>query len=54
MRVDNAAGADGYLVDHTASVFLIDPAGRYHAVFTPPLDADAISTDFRAMLGDYR
>lgn len=54
VRVDNADGADGYLVDHTASVFLIDPAGRYHAVFTPPLDADAISTDFRAMLGDYR
>jgi len=53
MRVEQGTGADGYLVDHTASVFLIDPAGRYLAVFTQPLDAEAISTDFRTMLKDY-
>jgi protein SCO1/2 len=53
MQVSNAASPDSYLVDHTASVFLIDPEGRYHAVFTPPLDADAISADVRAMLEDY-
>ena len=47
-------GASGSLVDHTASVFLFDPDGRYHAVFTPPLTADAIAGDFRKMLQGYQ
>jgi protein SCO1/2 len=50
MQVANDANPDSYLVDHSASVFLIDPDGRYHAVFTPPLDAGVISADVRAML----
>lgn len=54
MQVGNATNPDSYLVDHTASVFLIDPDGRYHAVFTPPLDAAVISADVHAMLGAYR
>jgi len=53
MQVANEANPDNYLVDHTASVFLIDPDGRYHAVFSPPLDADAISTDFLKMREAY-
>jgi len=53
MQVANEANPDSYLVDHTASVFLIDPDGRYHAVFTPPLDADAISTNFLKMREAY-
>ncbi len=54
MRVASEANATGYLVDHTASVFLIDPDGRYHAVFSPPLEADAISDDFRKILKAWR
>ena len=50
MQVSNDPNPDSYLVDHSASVFLIDPHGRYQAVFTPPLDAAAISTDFRKLL----
>ena len=49
-RVESEAGSDDYLVDHTAAVFLFDPDGRYHAVFTPPLSAEKIAGDFRKML----
>lgn len=41
-----STGTDNYLIDHSASVLLFDPAGRFHAVFTPPLDAKSIADDF--------
>ena len=47
-------GAGAYLVDHTASVLLFDPDGHYHAVFGPPLSADALASDFRKMLKAYQ
>ena len=53
-RVQPEAGSESYLVDHTAAVFLFDPDGRYHAVFSPPLSAEKIAGDFRTMLQDYR
>ena len=53
-RVEPEDGAAGYLMDHTAGVFLFDPDGRYHAVFTPPLSADRLAGDFRKMLQDYQ
>lgn len=37
---ENTAG--GYLVDHTASVFLIDPRGRLLSIFSPPHASDAM------------
>jgi protein SCO1/2 len=40
-------GTDNYPVYHTPAVFLIDPQSRYHALFTPPLDAEAISRSFK-------
>ena len=49
-RVESEPGSENYLVDHTAAVFLFDPDGRYHAVFTPPLSAENIASDFRKML----
>jgi len=48
------AGADNYLMDHSASVLLFDPAGRFHAVFTPPLDATSISNDFKIISDSYK
>ncbi len=54
MRVNDADNAAGYLVDHTASVFLFDPDGNYHAVFSPPLTADAMAGDFSMMARAYR
>ena len=54
LRVAAEDGSDAYLVDHTASVLLFDPDGRYHAVFGPPLSADVIASDFRKMLKAYQ
>jgi protein SCO1/2 len=36
----------GYLVDHTASILLLNPDGQFEAVFSPPLNPDNIATDF--------
>jgi protein SCO1/2 len=40
-------GRDDYPVYHTTAVFLLDPQARYHAVFKPPHDAEAISKRFQ-------
>jgi len=45
-RVDVTPGSENYPVYHTTTLFLVDPDARLHAVFTPPLDAAAISTRF--------
>ena len=42
-------GMENYPVNHTAAVFLLDPLARYHAVFTPPLDAEVISRRFKVL-----
>jgi len=36
-----------YLVDHSASILLIDPLGRMRAVFSPPHVPKTIAEDFR-------
>jgi protein SCO1/2 len=38
--------ADGYLIDHSAGIILIDPDGRFHALFNVPHDPDGIAGDF--------
>ena len=52
-RVESEPGSESYLMDHTSAIFLFDPDGRYHAVFSAPLSADGIAADFRKMLKDY-
>ena len=42
-------GMENYPVYHSAAVFLVDPQARYHAVFTPPLDAEVISARFKVV-----
>jgi protein SCO1/2 len=54
MKVASGDNPDSYLVDHTAGVFLVDPDGKYHAVFMPPLSADKIVADFDKIREDYR
>jgi protein SCO1 len=46
-RVDLAGG--GYVMDHSATVFLLDDQARKVAVFTPPLRADALARDLRKL-----
>jgi protein SCO1/2 len=48
-EVSITPGMKNYPVYHTAAVFLVDPQARYHAVFTPPLDAEVISTRFKVV-----
>ena len=54
VRVQPEPGSNSYLMDHTAAVFLFDPDGRYHAVFSPPLSAEKIAGDFRKILQAYQ
>jgi protein SCO1/2 len=42
-------GIENYPVYHSAAVFLLDPRARYHAVFSPPHDAQAISKRFKVV-----
>lgn len=48
-QVAIAPGMDNYPVYHSAAVFLVDPQARYHAVFTSPDDAEAISRRFKVV-----
>ena len=42
-RKTKGSSEDNYLVDHTAAIFVIDPAGRYAAVLSAPHDAGKIA-----------
>ncbi|MEW6602821.1 MAG: SCO family protein, partial [Nitrospirota bacterium] len=44
---------NNYLVDHSASILLIDPLGRMLAVFSPPHHAKLIAEDFRKIREKY-
>ena len=37
---------DGYLMDHSAAILLLDPQGRFHALFSPPFDPRAMAEDY--------
>jgi len=46
----SALGEDGYTVDHTASLFLVDHQARVAAVFPTPHTAEGIATDLRRII----
>lgn len=43
---------DGYLMDHSAAILLLDPEGRFHALMSPPFDTAGMAQDFQK-LADY-
>ena len=43
--------ADGYTMDHSGALFLLDPQGRFAAVATGPHDAAMLATDLAALAG---
>ncbi len=54
-RMGVAAGirlqSDGsYSVDHTAAIFVVDPAGRLTAILTGPFGVDTLLADFRRLV----
>lgn len=44
------AGDDSYTVDHTASLFLVDPQARVAAVFPTPHTAAGVASDLRRII----
>lgn len=48
----NGERPDGYLMDHSAAILLLDPQGRFHALFSPPFDPRAMADDY-LRLTDY-
>jgi len=53
-RAPESGSAVGYLVDHTATLLLIDPEGRLAALFSAPHDAAAMAADIGGLLGSKR
>ena len=53
IRAEEKGSTGGeYLMDHTASVMLIGPEGRFRAVFSAPHKASAMLKDFRVIASD--
>ncbi|HBH60807.1 MAG TPA: hypothetical protein DDX85_03500 [Nitrospiraceae bacterium] len=52
-RVPGKDAEKDYLVDHSASILLIDPLGRMRAVFSPPHVPKTIAADFRNIRKKY-
>jgi protein SCO1/2 len=44
-RVDDQGSALAYLMDHSGSIILTNPAGRFRGVFSAPHDAEAMAAD---------
>ncbi|MEN8213404.1 MAG: SCO family protein [Pseudomonadota bacterium] len=45
-KVTTEKSAMEYVMDHSASIILVDPQGRYHALFSPPHEAVSMAQDF--------
>jgi protein SCO1/2 len=56
MQPEGEPGHSGnYTVDHSASIFLIDPRGAMRALFSPSHTAEAIAADYRRVIAaDHR
>lgn len=53
-KVATENSAMGYVMDHSASIILVDPQGRYYALFGSPHDADDMAQDFMTITTNYR
>ncbi|MDD3517303.1 MAG: SCO family protein [Chromatiales bacterium] len=50
-RVDDPRDPANYLIDHSATILLIDPAGRLHARIEPPHQIEAMARQYREIAG---
>lgn len=48
-KVKTTDSAMDYVMDHSASIVLLDPQGRYRALFSPPHDAAIMAQDILAI-----
>lgn len=53
-RVEGQATALGYLMDHSASILLVDPQGRLTAIFSTPHDAALMASDFLTIAANHQ
>jgi len=53
-RVPDEKTTGDYAINHTASVLLFDPDGRFHAIFSAPLEATELAGDLRRLDKAYR
>jgi len=53
-RAEQQDTAMGYLVDHSASIVLLDPEARLAAIFSGPHDTGAMAADFGTITKYYR
>lgn len=44
--VNASEGTQDYLIDHSASILLVDPQARIYSIFSPPHQAATITTDY--------
>jgi protein SCO1/2 len=49
-RRNDGADQERYTVDHSATIYLIDPQGRLRAVFSPPQEASKLVADYRRIV----
>jgi protein SCO1/2 len=54
MRAEQQDTAMGYLVDHSASIVLLDPEARLTAIFSGPHDTGSMAADFETITKYYR
>jgi protein SCO1/2 len=50
MRVNDPKSTDGYTMDHSASIYLINPQGQLVAIFSTPHNPALIAQDFMALV----
>jgi protein SCO1/2 len=48
--VPESQGDDSYLVSHSSNIVLLDPEGRFAAVFTPPHEPKQVAADFERIV----
>jgi protein SCO1/2 len=44
----------GYLMDHSASILLVDPEGRLTAIFSSPHDPSLMAADYLAIAANHQ
>jgi protein SCO1 len=49
-KVETKQSAMDYVMDHSANLVLLDPQGRYYALFSPPYDADKVTDDLLTIM----
>ncbi len=53
LNEDGSADPNGYLVDHSANIVIINPRGHYHGFIKYPQQADTIKSAFQSLSANF-